>query len=71
MTVTRHLCVSFSNGVNWNGVMSVDCAQKRADKECPNADINIIVSEILSAGESTNIINHICRRDSGNWVMVE
>ena len=68
MTVNRHLCVSFSNGVNWNGVMSVDCVQKRADQEYPDTNINILVSEILSTEEGTNVINHICLRDCGNWI---
>ncbi len=71
MTVNRHLCVSFSNGVNWNGVMSVDCVQKRADQEYPDTNINILVSEILSTEEGTNVINHICLRDCGNWIKID
>ena len=46
MNVNRNLLVSFSNGVNWNGVMTLEFVQRRADEEYPDSNIEILVSEL-------------------------
>ena len=68
MKDNRHLCVSFSNGVNWNGIMTLECVQKRADEEYPEVNIDVKVSEIKSHEEDSDVIVHICHRICGNWI---
>ena len=48
--------------------MTLECVQKRADEEYPDANIEILVSEIVNTEEGTNVTNHICRRNLGKWV---
>ena len=71
MKVNRHLLVSFSNGENWNGIMTLECVQKRADEEYPEANIEVQVSEIKSYEEDSDAIIHICHRICGNWIFTD
>ena len=68
MCSNRHLVVSFSNGVNWNGVMSVEWVQKQADDEFPDINIELLISEDRTTEDDTTTIKHICRRTGGKWL---
>lgn len=71
MNVNRNLLVSFSNGVNWNGLMTLEFVQRRADEEYPDSNIEILVSEFHATENESNTINYICQRIRGDWVVVD
>ena len=70
MNSNRHLKVSFSNGENWDGSLSVEFAKSRVDIEYPDANIEVVIYEVAGDEQFKGTVLPKLRRVNGNWIEI-
>lgn len=63
----KRLIVSFSNGIQWSGVMSISLAKEQADSVYPDREIAISIFEIVITNETDFSLELVSARNESGW----